>query len=159
MIWDAVFGANKVTRRSLIGKVWFVAILMLFYVGYTTFSFTAVNVKSAEVAEEFLDLHPLIRMGVGTFVFLDPSIMVTDMARVPEDYEAMGLAKKSQSLHYEQDDGYVHAVDLRTIGRPEWKNKFLSGYFWMLGFRTLRHGGTADHLHVSLVWPDAPGRV
>ena len=159
MIWDAIFGANKITRRSLKAKIWFVVLLMAGYTGYTAFSFSAANAKSEAVAEEFGDLHPLIRMSVGTFIFLDPSIMVTDMARVPEDYQAMGLATQAQSLHYAQDDGYVHAVDLRTIGRPEWKNKLLQGYFWMLGFRTLRHGGTADHLHVSLVWPPASGRI
>jgi hypothetical protein len=44
----------------------------------------------------------------------------------------------------------VHAVDLRTIGRAEWKNVLLNWYFRSMGFRTLRHVGTADHLHVSL---------
>lgn len=159
MIWDSVLGANKITRRSIKGKMWFVFILMVGYLGYTAFSFSAANAKSETVANEFQELHPLLRMSVGTFIFLDPSLMVTDMARVPEDYAEMGLSTKSQSLHYKQEDGYVHAVDLRTKDRPEWKNTLLKGYFWFLGFRTLRHTGTADHLHISLVWPDAPGRI
>lgn len=159
MIWDSVFGANKITKRSLKGKMWFVLILMVAYLGYTVFSFSATNAKSETVASEFRELHPLLRMSVGTFIFIDPSLMVTDMARVPEDYAEMGLSAKSQSLHYKQEDGFVHAVDLRTKGRPEWKNALLKGYFWFLGFRTLRHTGTADHLHVSLVWPAAPGRL
>lgn len=159
MMWDAVFGANKITRRSLKGKMYFVILLMLGYIGYTTFSFSAANAKSTTVASEFRALHPLLRMSVGTFIFVDPSLMVTDMARVPEDYASMGLATKGQSLHYQQADGYVHAIDLRTKGRAEWKNTMLKGYFWFLGFRTLRHSGTADHLHVSLVWPEDPGRI
>lgn len=159
MIWDSVLGANKITRKSVKGKMWFVLFLMVGYIGYTAFSFSAANAKSETVAAEFQELHPLLRMSVGTFIFLDPSLMVTDMSRVPEDYQSMGLATKTQSLHYEQADGFVHAVDLRTKGRPEWKNSLLKGYFWFLGFRTLRHSGTADHLHISLVWPEAPQRI
>lgn len=159
MIWDAVFGANKITRRSLRGKVWVVSLLLIGYLSYTAFSFSAANAKSEVVAAEFRELHPLLRMGVGTFIFLDPTLMVTDMAREPEDYRRMGLTKKAYSLHFPQPDGYVHAIDLRTRGRAAWKNTLLSTYFRVLGFRTLRHIGTADHLHVSLVWPPAPQRL
>jgi hypothetical protein len=54
------------------------------------------------------------------------------------------------SLHFRQRDGYVHAMDLRTIGRGAVRNWTTAVYFRVLGFRTLRHVGTADHLHVSL---------
>lgn len=65
-------------------------------------------------------------------------------AKTPElrDYET--------SLHFKLEDKYVHAMDLRTVGRPEWKNRITDGYFRLMGFRTLRHVGTADHVHVSL---------
>jgi hypothetical protein len=62
----------------------------------------------------------------------------------------MGLPVHDSSLHYAQPDGYVHAVDLRTIGRREVKNRLVQLYFALMGFATLRHVGTADHLHVEL---------
>ena len=60
----------------------------------------------------------------------------------------MGLAVNPASMHYEQSDGYVHAVDLRTVGRGWWRNWGVEGYFRAMGFGTLRHRGTEDHLHV-----------
>ncbi len=67
----------------------------------------------------------------------------------------MGLPVYERSLHFEQADGYIHAMDLRTLGRGEWRNRLMELYFRTLGFRTLRHVGTADHLHVSLPPPAA----
>ena len=63
---------------------------------------------------------------------------------------AQTLAVNETSLHYPQADGFVYAVDVRTLGRPEWRNQVVSLYFQVMGFRTLRHVGTADHLHVEL---------
>ena len=53
-------------------------------------------------------------------------------------------------LHFRQRDGWVHALDMRTIGHGTVRNWLTAAYFRLLGFRTLRHVGTADHLHVSL---------
>ena len=76
--------------------------------------------------------------------------MVTDLGRTAEDYLKMGLPVNETSLHFKLDDRFVHALDLRTVGRTEWRNRLTAGYFRLMGFRTLRHVGTADHLHVSL---------
>jgi hypothetical protein len=73
------------------------------------------------------------------------------MSRQPEDYERMGLSTNGASLHYRQADGYAHAVDLRTRGRSPGRNILIRLYFEAMGFDTLRHVGTADHLHVSLL--------
>jgi hypothetical protein len=83
-------------------------------------------------------------------VLADRGAVVTDARRSPEDYAAMGLSPARASLHYPQDDGYVHALDLRTRGRPEWRNVMVEIGYRLMGFATLRHEGTADHLHVSL---------
>ncbi len=64
-----------------------------------------------------------------------------------------GLPANESSLHFRQDDGFVHALDLRTVNRPEWRNLAAELAFRAMGFRTLRHVGTADHLHVSLRSP------
>src|SRR6266567_1436245 len=61
-----------------------------------------------------------------------------------------GYAPNDGSLHYVQRDGYAHAADLRTAGRGELKNRLVQVYFWSMGFATLRHVGTGDHLHVEL---------
>ena len=62
----------------------------------------------------------------------------------------MGLSANDGSLHYRQHDGYTHAADLRTVGRGAVQNRLVQLYFWSMGFGTLRHAGTADHLHVEL---------
>ena len=85
--------------------------------------------------------------------------MITDANRVPEDYRKMGLKSKSRSLHYRQKNGFVHAIDIRTKGRSEFRNFCLKWYFRLMGFNVLRHGGTGDHLHVSLFSHDSPGAL
>jgi hypothetical protein len=101
----------------------------------------------------------VLRLGIGTLVWLDRELLLTDADRLPEDYRRMGLPEKSASLHYRQSSGYTHAVDIRTAGRGELRNRLVESYFRLMGFRTLRHVGTADHLHVSLVSHDRPGGI
>src|SRR2546422_919283 len=74
----------------------------------------------------------------------------TVLALRPEDYKTMGLPPNDGSLHLVQRDGYAHAADLRTGGRGFLSNRLLQLYLWGLGFSTLRHTGTSDHLHVEL---------
>jgi hypothetical protein len=62
----------------------------------------------------------------------------------------MGLSVNPNSLHYRQQNGYVHAVDLRTRDQSMIRNYLLQFSLEMMGFETLRHVGTADHLHVAL---------
>ena len=91
-----------------------------------------------------------IIVALSTIVLVDPDLVVTDMGRVPESYRRMGLPVNHRTKHYRQSDGWVHAVDLRTRGRGEIRNRVVQLYFWSMGFSTLRHVGTADHLHVQL---------
>ncbi len=121
------------------------------------FFLSATNAKHESVREEFTRLHPVLRLGVSTVIFLDQSLLITDADRRPEDYGRMGLPVNNRSLHYRQSSGYAHAVDIRTIGRGPIRNGLLSLYFRLMGFQTLRHTGTADHLHVSLYSHDRPG--
>lgn len=94
---------------------------------------------------------------MSTLVYIDHDLIITDASRTPEDYKKMGLPKKNTSLHYKQaSTNYSHAVDIRTNGRSEVKNFLVKKYFDFLGFRTLRHVGTGDHLHVSLKSHDFP---
>ena len=114
---------------------------------------STVNAKTDDVREYYRTVHPLLRVALSTAIFASRDMVVTDTRREPADYERMGLPTLDNSLHFVQKTGYVHAVDLRTVGRAEWKNLLMVGYFRVLGFRTLRHVGTADHLHVSLAPP------
>ena len=120
------------------------------YCLYTLIYLSSLNVKHDEIRREYRSLHPLLRVAASTFILVDSDMVITDMQRQAEDYERMGLPLYERSLHFVQDDGYAHAVDLRTIGRSKWRNFLMTGYFKAMGFRTLRHTGTADHLHVSL---------
>lgn len=159
MLYDSLVGSGKVTRGGLKAKALLVLLIMGSFAGYALFNLSGNNAKTDEVRKEFTSLHPFMRLGVGTLLLVDQSLLITDMSRVSEDYKKMGLKSKKNSLHYEQADGYVHAMDLRVKGRSEWQNKVTQFYFWAMGFNTLRHGGTGDHLHISLSTWDKPGAI
>ncbi len=127
--------------------------LIVFYCGYTLLYLSSVNAKTEDVRRYYTTVHPLLRVALSTAVLFDRDIVVTDTRRELGDYARMGLPPLDNSLHFPQPNGYVHAVDLRTIGRASWRNRTMVAYFRLLGFRTLRHVGSADHLHVSLAPP------
>jgi hypothetical protein len=127
--------------------------LVATYCLYSLVYLSSLNVKGDDLRSRFGSLHPLLRIATSTFILVDGELIITDMIREPADYARMGLPLYERSLHFVQADGYAHAVDLRTAGRSEWRNRLLQAYFNALGFRTLRHLGTADHLHVSLPPP------
>ena len=129
------------------------AALAVAYVAYSVVYVGSANVKSDEVRAEYAALHPLLRMGASAVFLADAGAVITDASRTPDFYRRLGLSPNESSLHFRQDDGFVHALDLRTIGRPERRNRAVELTFRALGFNTLRHVGTADHLHVSLRAP------
>lgn len=133
--------------------------LVLVYCLPCLFSISAANSKSKAVKDEFTTLHPILRLSIGTILWLDQDLILTDASRLPEDYKKMGLKRKSHSLHYIQSSGYSHAVDIRTKGRSAFRNQLIQFYFRSMGFNTLRHVGTADHLHVSISSKDRVGGI
>lgn len=139
-------GSHRISRLALGALV----LLVGCYSGFALLYLARTNAKSEEVRSFYHSVHPILRIAVGTLLLADGDLVVTDTRRRRGDYEAMGLAIRRRSLHYVQPDGYVHAVDLRTVGRGEWRNALIRGYFAVMGFPTLRHVGTGDHLHVSL---------
>ena len=140
-------GMRRFMRRSAVGLVIAYAVYGLVYVA-------GGNVKSDEVREEYSGLHPLLRVAASVVFLVDPGSVITDAGRTREDYWLMGLPVNEASLHFPQADGWVHALDLRTRGSPEWRNRGLELAFWAFGLHSLRHVGTADHLHVSLRPPE-----
>ena len=124
--------------------------LVVAYCGYALIYLSSAHAKSERVRAYYASLHPLLRVALSTLILADRDLVVTDLARGPEDYAAMGLPPNDGSLHYVQRDGYAHAADLRTTGRGMVKNRLVQLYFWSMGFGTLRHVGTGDHLHVEL---------
>jgi hypothetical protein len=117
---------------------------------FSLFTLSGTNAKSPEVRASYRRLHPALRLAVGTLRLLDPPVVLTDIERCPRSYAAMRLRRPRSSAHYDQRDGTVHAIDLRTHGRGRVRNALVRLYFEALGFETLRHVGTADHLHVGL---------
>ncbi|MDH5199075.1 MAG: hypothetical protein OEY20_17670, partial [Gemmatimonadota bacterium] len=144
--------SKRLTGKSRVRFVatWIAAPLVIAYCAHALLFLSRVNAKTEDVRGYYRSLHPTLRLAASTFMILDDRLVVTDIARTPGDYTAMGLPVYDSSLHYRHADGYVHAVDLRTIGRGAVRNWLTEQYFRALGFRTLRHVGTADHLHVSL---------
>ncbi len=108
------------------------------------------NVKSRKIAKGFTKVHPILRIGVSTWSVFDPGLVITDMTRKRKDYHRMHTRVYNKSMHFTQADGYVHAIDLRTKRRSRIRNWITQTVFRMMGFGTLRHNGTADHLHVQL---------
>lgn len=131
--------------------------LVLLYCANSVWSISALNVKEIAVKAEFRSLHPLLRLSISTLILVEKDLLLTDAERKPEDYQQMGLGSKRHSLHYQQSTGYTHAVDIRTKQHSWIRNKLIQGYFEMMGFNTLLHKGTAEHLHVSLSSVDTPG--
>ncbi|MEM1122487.1 MAG: hypothetical protein AAGJ18_18725 [Bacteroidota bacterium] len=175
--WSAIFGASMITIFLLIiymiflygkltGKVgslkrkmWLAFVLVLGYGVHALYFFSEQNAKHASVHQEFTSLHPILRLSISTIIHLDDQLIMTDANRLPEDYRRMGLKSKRHSLHYKQKNGYVHAFDVRVKNRSWLRNSLLQLYFKSMGFNTLRHGGTGDHLHVSLTSRDRPWAI
>lgn len=149
---------KKRTKISYLRRRFAISFVLVgFFVLHGVIFFTMKQSKTSEVQKEFHSLHPILRLGSSTIFLLDRKAIMTDAARVPEDYKKMGLPTAKNSLHYKQKDGYVYALDIRTKGRPEWSNLLLKTYFNTMGFNTIRHVGTADHLHISLSCPYLKG--
>ena len=144
--------ARRFRRRARVPTVirWAVLPVVFTWCVYAAFYLSRVNVKSDAVQAYYRSVNPILRVALSTIVLVDPDLVVTDMGRVREDYRRMGLPVNERTKHYRQADGWVHAVDLRTRGRWEIRNRVVQLYFWSMGFSTLRHVGTADHLHVEL---------
>ena len=144
--------AHRFRRRACAATVikWAVLPAVFTWCVYAAFYLSRVNVKSDDVRAYYSSVNPILRVALSTIVLIDPDLVVTDMGRVREDYRRMGLPVNDRTKHYVQSDGWVHAVDLRTHGRWEIRNRLVQLYFWSMGFSTLRHVGTADHLHVEL---------
>lgn len=117
---------------------------------FSLFYLSGVHAKSEEVRDVYRSIHPILRVAVSTVTLADGETVITDIERVLSDYGAMGLPVNPNSLHYRQETDYVHAVDLRTRNRSAIRNFLLQTSLELMGFRTIRHVGTADHLHVEL---------
>ena len=154
----AVWLARKFTKRGGSGgralvmplAKWVALPLVVFYCGYSLLYLASVNAKSEPVRAYYRAVHPLLRLALSTLILVDRNMLITDSGRRPEDYGRMGLPTNNRTRHYRQSDGWIHAVDLRTAGRGAIKNRGVQLYFWLMGFDTRRHVGTADHLHVEL---------
>lgn len=175
--WTAIFGGAILTTFLILVYLFFfygkltgevgnfkrklllAFILVLVYGSQALFFLSESNAKHSSVQKEFTSLHPILRLSISTIIHLDNGLIITDANRRPEDYRKMGLKTKKNSLHYPQKNGYVHAFDVRTNNRNFIRNGLLQIYFKAMGFNTLRHGGTGDHLHVSLTSRDRPWAI
>jgi hypothetical protein len=148
----AAWLSRRFSGRARAGTIarWVALPLAVAYCVYSAVYLSRVNAKSDDVRSYYSSVHPVLRVALGTAILADGDMVVTDMARVAEDYARMRLPVNERTKHYRQPNGWVHAADLRTLGHGEIRNRALQFYFWSMGFQTLRHVGTADHLHVQL---------
>ncbi len=148
-IWRRMTGRDRFAVIARNGALPVVGIFCFYSLGWLS----SLNAKSPEIHDLYTDLHPSLRLALGTVILADRDVVITEIKRVPSDYRRMGLSPIERSLHFEQPDGWIHAVDLRTRGRSDLHNELSRLYFRAMGFRALRHGGTGDHLHVALPRP------
>lgn len=141
------FGMGKKAFMNIIQGV---LVLAMAFALYGIMYHSSLNTESEKVHSYYRSLHPIMRVALSTVTLADSDMVITDIRRRPKDYQKMGLSENKQSLHYLQENGYVHAVDLRTKGRPVWKNWLFENVLKLLGLSTIRHVGTEDHIHVYL---------
>lgn len=150
-VYIAVFTWSFGFRRALFMPLMNICLTaMLFYCGYTLYDLATTNAKTAEVRSYYTSLHPFLRVAVKNLTLFDDDLVITDIHRTAADYRSMGLPTRAYSLHFRQPTGFVHAMDIRTRERSKLANLLIELYFVLMGFETIRHVGTADHLHVSL---------
>ncbi|MBX2814865.1 MAG: hypothetical protein KTR24_02665 [Saprospiraceae bacterium] len=151
------FVLKKISARSsLRSRMVIVGLVLGSYALYGLFYVSSSNVKSSEIQSEYRSLHPILRLAVSSLIMADPQLMITDANRSQQDYTRWGLPVNSRSLHYRQQSGYVHAMDLRSRDRGSVRNVLVKSYFRLMGFNVLHHSGTAEHLHISLMSHDQP---
>jgi len=115
---------NLGSIRALKWRAYMAVALISGFCLYGLIFFSENNAKG-NTFSEFQSLHPVLRVGVSTAILFDRDLLVTDASRRPEDYDKMGLTRMVKSQHYVQPDGFVHAFDIRTNGRSEFRNKLL----------------------------------
>jgi Na+/proline symporter len=142
----------KMANKKRLMKIGLIGIstVVLGYCLFSVFYLSSVHAKSAEVQDVYRSMHPIMRVAVSTVTLADNDLVITDIERMEDDYNRMGLPVNQSSLHYRQESGYVQAVDIRTFDRGFVRNALLRGSLELMGFSTIRHVGTADHLHVEL---------
>lgn len=147
-----LYAFKRMPDKALILKFGTIGIstLVTSFCIYGLIYLSSVNSKTETVKSYYRNLHPILRVSVATISLADQDFLITDIQRSPDDYLDMGLTPLQNSMHYPQSNGYVYAIDIRTIGKSEIRNRLLQFTFYALGFNTLRHTGTADHLHIAL---------
>lgn len=147
-----LFLFRKVKNKKLLAQFGFggVAALVGGFCIYGLLYLSSVNAKTEDVREVYRSLHPILRVSVAITTLAEKDLVITDIKRTKEDYISWGLTPRQSSLHYQQENGFVHAIDLRTKGHSEFRNKMLGWSLQTMGLQVIRHVGTADHLHVAL---------
>ncbi|MDA0337686.1 MAG: hypothetical protein O2782_21175 [bacterium] len=113
--------------------------------------FPQANFRTDELRTEWYHLHPTLRVSLWIARLSAGDLVLTDVSREPADDAQMGLNAPAWSRHFlSPPDGYVHAMDVQVTDAGDLRNWAQQGVFLALGLRADRHGGTNDHLHVSM---------
>ncbi|VAW81354.1 hypothetical protein MNBD_GAMMA12-1533 [hydrothermal vent metagenome] len=147
---------DRVAGRQIFFSIWVklsvAALCVMSFVLYSMYVLNDENVKNRRIASQYTQTHPVLRLGLQSWSLFDRSLVITDIARSHSFYRRHRMRTYYRSLHFPQKhlDGKVYALDIRTKGRGKFRNWITQVVFRMMGFGTLRHTGTADHLHIEL---------
>ena len=142
-------------QRKVIKGYWYYSIILIGLVSGITYfvgkSTDNSNFKNNSEITQYSDYtHPIVQYYTSILSFFDSDIVITDSKRELVDYDNMKLSRLTTSMHLIQDDGYSHALDLRTRDKSKFEVLAITCYYEMLGFYTLEHIGTGIHLHVHI---------
>ncbi len=147
---------DRVAGRQIFFSLWvkfgIAALCVMSFILYSMYVLNDENVKNRRIASQYTQTHPVLRLGLQSWSLFDRSLVITDIARSHSFYRRHRMRTYYRSLHFPQKhlDGKVYALDIRTKGRGKFRNWMTQVVFRMMGFGTLRHTGTADHLHIEL---------
>lgn len=132
----------------------YVFLVSLVSVSFLSVYFTKIlennNFKNTtEISQYNENTHPVLRYYTSFLSLCDGDLIITDSKRIPDDYKLMKITKYDRSLHYVQDDGYSHALDLRSKDRSSFGKLIIMAYYETLGYTTIEHIGTATHIHID----------
>ena len=142
-------------QRKVIKGYWYYSIILIGLVSGITYfvgkSTDNSNFKNKSEITQYSDYtHPIVQYYTSILTLFDSDIIITDSKRELIDYDNMNLNRLTSSMHLIQDDGYSHALDLRTRNKSRTGVLAITTYYELLGFYTLEHIGTGIHLHVHI---------
>lgn len=149
----SVFVVVVFTFRSLRSTGWMMLAIPLLVAaaGGSGIYFPAGPFADAQVAGQWRQLHPTLRLGLRLAHLVDRGWVVTRIASAPEEaqegVDPSATAEDSlETQHYPDEEGYAWAVDLRFSEAGPVRTWLRQGVFLLMGLKMVPCGENQVHL-------------